>query len=137
MNTILPSQNGITPHITGTYGEVRGAKVHKGIDFNYNIPGQKGINLEHPNVQSPVEGVVTFSGGKYGTVKIRTDDGHSHEVLHMKIVKVNVKDRVKAGDVIGTMGGTGPKGPKQYAQHVHYQVKDKNDQLLNPETLEP
>ena len=36
MNTILATQNGTAPHVTGNYGESRtGRGPHGGTDFNY------------------------------------------------------------------------------------------------------
>ncbi|WP_425510859.1 peptidoglycan-binding domain-containing protein [Xanthomonas bonasiae] len=32
------------------------------------------------------------------------------------------------------MGGRGPEGPNQYAQHVHYQIKGPNGATISPET---
>ncbi|MBS1942469.1 MAG: peptidoglycan DD-metalloendopeptidase family protein, partial [Bacteroidetes bacterium] len=133
MNTILPGQNGITPHITGHYGEHRGAKgPHGGVDFNY-VGGQNGLNLRHPQVHSPVSGVVEVTGGQYGTVGIRDKDGNLHQLLHLQSQSVKVGDKVEPGQVIGTMGGRGPHGAHDYAQHVHYQMKDKAGHLMSPE----
>lgn len=41
-----------------------------------------GVNLQHPTVNSPVDGKVTFAGGNYGAVKIRTSDSYKHEILN-------------------------------------------------------
>src|SRR5690606_38805721 len=41
--------------------------------------------------------------------------------------------RVEAGDPIGTMGGRGPNGAGQYAQHVHYQIRDESGRTVDPE----
>lgn len=132
MNVMLPPQNGVKPHITGHFGEHRGEKAHGGSDFNY-VGGQTGRNLQHPTVHSPVAGVVTSVGGKYGTVMIQDADGNSHQILHMQGLTAKVGQHVQPGDPIGTMGGRGPEGPNQYAQHVHYQMKDPKGNLINPE----
>lgn len=129
MRTMLPTQGGVDPHVTSRFGQrtLNGrADDHGGVDFNY-VGGQAGVNLRHPTVHAPVSGVVVFSGGQYGTVKIRDDQGNLHEVLHLDARAVQVTDpptRVQAGDPIGTMGGRGPNGAGQYAQHVHYQVRE-------------
>ena len=132
MNVMLPPQNGVKPHITGHFGEHRGEKAHGGSDFNY-VGGQTGRNLQHPTVHSPVAGVVTSVGGQYGTVMIQDADGNSHQILHMQGLTAKVGQHVQPGDPIGTMGGRGPEGPNQYAQHVHYQMKDPKGNLINPE----
>ncbi len=132
LNIMLPEQSGSSPHITGHYGEHRAKGPHGGSDFNYE-GGQSGINLTHPTIHAPISGEVTFVGGQYGTIKIRDADGNSHQILHTQDQTVEVGDRIEVGDPIGTMGGRGPNGASQYAQHVHYQLKDSQGNLLNPE----
>jgi len=134
MNTILPPQQGRSPHITGHYGEHRGNGPHGGSDFNY-VGGQAGVNLTHPTLHSPVAGTVEFVGGRYGTVTIVDGEGNRHQLLHTQSQSVVVGQRVEPGTAIGTMGGRGPNGEAQYAQHVHYQMKDAQGNNLNPETF--
>jgi len=134
MERMLPGQGGTDPHITGHYGEHRGSRgAHGGTDFNYE-GGQAGLNKQHPTVHAPIAGTVTFSGGQYGTVKILDAQGNSHEILHLDSRSVRQGQTVNAGDPIGTMGGRGPEGPNQYAQHVHYQIKGPNGATISPET---
>ncbi|WP_223879100.1 M23 family metallopeptidase [Chitinimonas arctica] len=129
---MLPSQNGVNPHVTGNYGESRSGGPHGGTDFNY-VGGQTGTNLTHPTINAPIDGTVTFVGGQYGTIKIRDADGNSHEILHTNSQNVSVGDQVSAGNAIGTMGGKGPNGANQYAQHVHYQMKDPQGRRISPQ----
>lgn len=133
MNVVLPHQGRHSAHVTGHYGEHRANGPHGGSDFNYE-GGQTGINVTHPAVHSPVAGTVTFVGGQYGTIKIRDADGNSHEILHTNSQSVTVGQAVAAGDEVGSMGGRGPHGEAQYAQHVHYQMKDSQGHAINPET---
>lgn len=133
MNIILPRQGTHSAHITGHYGEHRANDPHGSSDFNYE-GGQQGTNLQHPTDHSPVAGEVIFVGGQYGTIKIRDAEGNSHELLHTQSQSVVVGQHLEAGDAIGTMGGRGPDGATQYAQHVHYQMKDAQGLLVNPET---
>jgi putative chitinase len=132
MNVILPNQGNHSAHITGHYGEVRAKGPHGGSDFNYE-GGQTGVNLTHPAIHSPIAGEVTFVGGQYGTIKIRDADGNSHEILHTQSQSVQVGQHIQPGDEIGQMGGRGPDGSGQYAQHVHYQMKDAQGHAVNPE----
>lgn len=142
MRTMLPPQGNLAPHMTSDYGHrtLNGrADHHGGVDFNY-VGGQNGINLRHPVVRSPVSGVVIYGAGQgsYGTVKIRDDQGNVHEILHLDSRSVRVTDpptRINAGDAIGTMGGRGPNGAGQYAQHVHYQVRDASGRTVDPEAF--
>lgn len=140
MRVMLPPQDGATPHMTSDFGPrtINGRHDdHGGVDFNYNVR-QTGINLEHPTVHSPVSGVVEYGDGQgsYGTVKIRDDQGNLHEILHLDSRSVRVTDpptRIEAGDPIGTMGGRGPDGANDYAQHVHYQMRDPEGRIIDPE----
>jgi putative chitinase len=133
MERMLPGQNGVDPHITGQYGERRSNGAHGGTDFNYE-GGQSGRNLQHPTVHAPISGRVTFSGGQYGTVKIEDAQGNSHEILHLDSRSVREGQTIQAGDPIGTMGGRGPRGADQYAQHVHYQLRDPSGTPISPQT---
>lgn len=132
MNVMLPSQGKTAAHITGHYGEVRAKGPHGGSDFNYE-GGQAGTNLTHPTIHSPISGEVTFVGGKYGTIKIKDAEGNSHEILHTQSQSVKIGQHIDMGAEIGHMGGRGPNGATQYAQHVHYQMKDANGHPVNPE----
>lgn len=142
MRIMLPPQNGVAPHMTSDFGPrtLNGRHDdHGGVDFNY-VGGQNGVNLEHPTVRSPVSGVVEYGDGQgsYGTVKIRDDQGNLHEILHLDSRSVRVADpptRVEAGDPIGTMGGRGPGGAGDYAQHVHYQMRDPSGRIIDPEAF--
>ena len=132
MRRMLPPLSGVGPHVTGDFGEQRASGPHGGTDFNYE-GGQAGVNMQRPTVHAPVAGEVVFSGGNFGTVKIRDADGNTHEILHMQGRLVEVGDRIEAGGPIGTMGGRGPGGANQYAQHVHYQMKNAAGQAIDPQ----
>lgn len=67
MRRILPPIDGASPHVTSRYGErfnrpIGSSNPHGGIDFNYEVGGQRGINLKHPDLRSPVDGVVENAG---------------------------------------------------------------------------
>ncbi len=129
---MLPSVGNSNVHITANFNEPRSSGPHGGVDFNY-IGGQTGINLTHPTIYSPVSGTVTFVGGQYGTIKIIDANGNSHEILHTNSQFVKAGDSISAGEQIGTMGGRGPGGADQYAQHVHYQIKNAVGSIINPQ----
>ncbi|WP_342712200.1 M23 family metallopeptidase [Bradyrhizobium sp. B124] len=138
MRRILPPLVGIDSHVTSRYGEVTNRPLgstnpHRGVDFNYNIPGQLGLNLINPALRSPVAGVVTQAGGgRYGTIAIRDADGFSHEILHSHSQHVSVGDPVAAGQFIGTMGNTGASSDPKKANHVHYQLRDPAGRVIDP-----
>lgn len=133
LNLILPPKNGIFAHETGHYHEYRLEKnrLHHGIDLNYE-GGQRGINMQHPSFQSPVEGMVVEPTGKsaWGTVAIQDKNGFIHQFLHTHEVRVKVGDKVEVGTELGTMGGRSPKG--LMAQHVHYQIRNSANKTINP-----
>jgi hypothetical protein len=140
MNRVLPpaevgSSRTFSPHISGRYGEMRRAedgtlKPHHGVDFNYDVGsnGQTGINLTHPAIRSPVDGIVENAGeGAFGRIAVRDSNGFLHEILHTDKRHVAVGDPVAAGQLIGTMGSTGSQ-----QQHVHYQLKTPTGQVIDP-----
>ncbi len=136
LKAVLPDINAESVHITSQFGYRKinnQHNYHGGIDFNY-IGNQSGINLTHPDVHSPVAGIVTFANGNsgYGTVKIKDINDVSHEILHLDSQTVKAGQKIEIGDVIGKMGGRGPEGRTQYAQHVHYQIKNEQGKLVNP-----
>jgi hypothetical protein len=138
MRRVLPPIDSVAPHVTSRYGEVKGrpegsTKPHRGVDFNYNVPGQRRINLAHPALRSPVTGIVTQAGrGKYGTIAIRDANGFSHEILHSHSRHVAVGDPVVAGQLIGAMGNTGASKDPKKSNHVHYQLKDPAGVAIDP-----
>jgi hypothetical protein len=141
MRRVLPPIGGLSPHPTSAYGATnrpRGStNPHRGVDFNYNVGpnGQRGINLQHPALRSPVDGIVTNAGqGTAGRIAIRDANGFSHEILHTHARHVAIGDPVVAGQLIGTMGNTGvnSKEPKKGDHHVHSQLKDPAGNRVNP-----
>lgn len=110
MRRILQPVGGISPHVTSPYGAMTGrpfgsSNPHRGIDFNY-VGGQSArLNTNHPELRSPVNGVVERAGDdQWGTISIRDNNGVRHQILHTNSRKVKVGDVVAAGQVIGTMG---------------------------------
>ena len=129
---------GITHNADGTrndYFHDRDYGKHRGVDLNYRGLGQGGDNLKHPDVFSPVSWKDTYGDGQgeYGTIKIKDEDGFSHELLHLESRAVRAGEVINKGDKIGTMGGRGPTGSDQYAQHIHYQIRNQNNEKVNPE----
>ena len=137
MQSMLPSMGAVPPHVTSAYGVPRkkGTSPHRGVDFNYDVPGQNGVNLKHPAVHSPVDGIVTSAGnGTVGRIAIRDGNGFTHEILHTHTRFVSARDPVAAGQLVGTMGNTGVDKPniEQGLQHVHYQLKNPAGHIVDP-----
>lgn len=139
MLRMLPPIGGVPPHITSSYGATDrppdSTNPHEGIDFNYKVPGQRGINLAHPAICSPVTGIVTNAGeGTAGRIAVRDSTGFIHEILHSHRQHVRIGDPVVAGQLIGTMGNTGVnrKKPEKGPHHVHYQLRDRTGKIIDP-----
>ena len=128
---VIPLSNGWgspvkgEPFVTSAFGPRRvpgASNPHKGID----IRGKTG-----DPVFASKDGVVTFAGGDYNTILIQHDDGTQTRYMHNHRMLVKTGDRVKAGDKIATIGGTGPKGPAQYRPHLHFET------LINGRPTDP
>ncbi|CAG1066697.1 hypothetical protein BAC1_02326 [uncultured bacterium] len=74
-------------------------------------------------VGSPVSGYVMEKLYNWGLVVIKDAQGFTHEIFHLDEIKVDKGDHVTAGQIIDTMGGRGPNGVNDYAQHVHYTIR--------------
>ncbi|WP_082847885.1 M23 family metallopeptidase [Bradyrhizobium sp. DOA9] len=140
LRRMLPPADGFQPHTTSPYGALRnvGTSPHRGVDANYNVGpnGQQRVNLRHPALRSPVDGIVTNAGeGSSGRIAIRDADGVSHELLHTHRQYVSIGDRVVAGQMVGTMGNMGVR--EKYVEsgdhHLHYQLIDAAGRRLNPQ----
>jgi hypothetical protein len=145
MRRVLPPVGGLSPQVTkpGAFGagveqgrHPPSTIPHKGIDFNYPV-GQTGINKNYPALHSPVAGVVLNAGeGNVGRIAIRDANGFVHEILHTHTQNARKGDLVEVGAPIGTMGNTGvSRDPKKEGDyHLHYQLKDRSGNVVNPTT---
>ncbi len=98
------------------------SRVHNGLDF-VAPPGKK--------VFATGDGIVTFveySRKGYGNeIVINHTFGFSSRYAHLSTIKVKKGDRIRRGQIIGTVGQTGrATGP-----HLHYEV------LLNGKAVNP
>lgn len=119
-NVAYPTNHNV---ITSNYGPRNvpgGSKYHKGIDIRgaYGEP-----------VRAMIGGTVISVGGQYGTISIQQPDGLITRYMHMigNSYKVSKGQQVRAGQVIGAVGGKGPNGNMQYAPHLHLDIS-KNGQ---------
>jgi murein DD-endopeptidase MepM/ murein hydrolase activator NlpD len=92
-----------------------------------------GIDISTPEgtkVVAPADGVVVAAGrrGAYGNaIIINHGHGTTTRYGHLSGFNVHPGQRVRRGDVIGSVGNTG----RSNAPHLHYEVW-VNDQLQNP-----
>lgn len=115
-------------------------------DYNYN---HKAVDIV--GAGNSIDDVIAFDGGvveiainnirytdhnssgtaTYGNfVKIRHSDGTKTLYAHLKYgtVLVSAGQMVSKGQKIGTMGATG----NAYGVHLHFEVRDSNDNTMNP-----
>lgn len=120
---------GWSGQITQGYG---GKNGHLGVD----IDGKKGQRLE-----SNVNGKVKFAGRgtgvnkSYGNYVVVTgSNGKSYLYAHLDATSVKKGQTVKVGQKIGEIGNTGNvvKGKGGDGSHLHYEVRDKNGNRINP-----
>jgi murein DD-endopeptidase MepM/ murein hydrolase activator NlpD len=98
------------------------SRVHNGLDF-VAPPGKK--------VFATGDGIVTFveySRKGYGNeIVINHTFGFSSRYAHLSTIKVKKGDRIRRGQIIGTVGQTG----RATVPHLHYEV------LLNGKAVNP
>ena len=113
----LPLGRPVPGVVTSRFGHridpVNGRKgFHTGVDMRAKI-GQK--------IRATGDGIVTKAivNGSYGRfVEIHHGNGYSTKFAHMTKILVKCGDRVKRGQVIGTVGSTG----RSTGPHLHYEV---------------
>jgi len=130
---LVPSENYFNNNGSGAwFGVKRNHKLgfHAGADYSY-------VKAEpSKNVYSVADGTVIFVH-KYGDnlagnrVRIKHDDGIiTTAYYHLDSYNVSVGSRVKKGQVIGKIGGSGLK-IDSWGKHLHFEVHVKK----TPETL--
>lgn len=97
-------------------------KMHAGIDFAART-GTKIYATGHGKIVK-----VNRSKSGYGN-NVTIDHGYGYQTLyaHMNRIDVRVGEKVKKGQVIGTVGSTGTST----APHLHYEVREKG-KAINP-----
>lgn len=93
-------------------------KMHHGMDFT----GPEGSDIFATGDGIVVEAGYNFHG--YGN-KITIDHGYGYKTIyaHLQNISVDIGDKVKRGDIIGTLGNTG----RSTGAHLHYEVRLYND----------
>lgn len=94
------------------------------------------ISIADGTVEIVVKNVKYTNNNARGTasygnfVKIKHDNGHYTLYAHMKYGSITVSqgDKVTKGQTLGTMGSTG----NAYGIHLHFEVRDSNNNRLNP-----
>ena len=124
--SLLPLGRPVPGLVTSKFGHrtdpVNGKKgFHSGVDFR----GPRG-----QDIIATADGVISksFRNGSYGNyIEINHGNGYTTKFAHMKKLLVKRGDRVKRGQVIGTLGNTG----RSTGPHLHYEVLFHN-KPVNP-----
>ena len=96
-------------------------QMHNGIDLAA-YSGSK--------IHATADGTVTkaWTSGAYGKlIEIYHGMGYTTRYAHLKKIRVEPRQRVARGDIIGDMGNTG----RSTGTHVHYEIR-KNGKAINP-----
>lgn len=112
-----------SPLVTSAFGErdvPDASSPHMGVDIR---------GTSNDPIFATKDGKVVFSGGDFGTIRIKHPDGTESVYMHTSKRFVNVGQDVKKGDKIGMIGGTGPKGPHHYNDHLHFETIVKGKQV--------
>ena len=115
----IPSLWPVFGHITSGFGDNRPPSLSRGTRFH------QGVDISAPPgtpILAPADGVVSYIGREwdYGLM-VCIDHGHGFSTAygHLKELAVRAGDKVKSGQVIGTVGLSGvSSGP-----HLHYEVR--------------
>jgi murein DD-endopeptidase MepM/ murein hydrolase activator NlpD len=112
--TILPTEGWITSYFGQRLSPYLGkVKMHEGLDVGAE-PGTP--------INSPADGIVTFSGEKAGFGKfVQIAHGYGIETIYAHNQKLFVKSgqKIKRGSLLAAVGNTGHStGP-----HLHYEVR--------------
>ena len=97
-----------------------------------------GIDLAAPKsaaIRSISDGVVIYADphGGYGNfVAVKHSNGITSHYGHCQTINVSVGQRLRAGQIVATVGSTGHStGP-----HLHFEIR-RNGKSLNPELIFP
>ncbi len=123
-----------TPSLSPTKGWVTSAFGYRTSPFTGNREFHRGLDIAGrpaTPVVAPADGEVRFAGERRalgGSITIRHGFGIESIYGHMKDLHVKRGDKVKRGQVIGSLGSTG----RSTGPHLHYQVQ-VNGVPVNPQ----
>lgn len=113
-----------------TYGP-RDGVLHSGQDIGTN--GDRNYKA-HATTDGVVRKAEFMTGGIGNAVYVEhTGDKYWSNYMHLKSISVSVGQTVKAGDVIGVIGGTGGN----YAPHLHYEISPNGSFHSGGNTINP
>ena len=110
---IPPVKNVVVTSAFGPRNVSGASNPHKGVDLRAKFGDP---------IYAAEDGIVTMSGGQYGTIMIKHKNGEMTRYLHNSKLLVKTGDVVRKGQVIAQAGGQGPKGPHHYNAHLHFET---------------
>ncbi len=124
----------VTPHMmpleSGWISSYYGKRIDPFTGQQANHSGMDYSGAYKSKIRAAADGVVVWAGprGSYGRmVEIDHGNGFMTRYAHAQEVKVELGQRVTAGDHIATMGKTG----RATSEHLHFEVL-KNGHKVNP-----
>jgi murein DD-endopeptidase MepM/ murein hydrolase activator NlpD len=122
-----------SPYLEPNHGGPNSSKnhVHMGVDIT---TGKKG-EINGKPLYAPINGTITIAKldisinvGSGNAIEMKGDDGKYHRFYHLLSVDVKEEQKVKAGDVIGKIGGlNGVAGSGDSSgAHLHWEVSEKS-----------
>ena len=132
MLTVQTPHRGSDDWGSGAYKASRGHRDHNGIDYVAS-PGSL--------LRSPISGTVSKLGYPYASdlsmryIEVTDSLQKKHRFFYVLPGKV-VGDYVEEGDLIGVVQDVASKyttEDKIMKNHIHYEIKDRNGEYLNPE----
>jgi murein DD-endopeptidase MepM/ murein hydrolase activator NlpD len=116
--TISPVRGVLTSYYGNRTDPINGRPAfHKGVDISAD-PGKP--------VKAPADGIVVRAGriGSYGRA-VQLSHGYGVTTLygHLHDLSVRPGQRIRRGDVVGTVGNSG----RATGYHLHYEVRVNND----------
>ncbi|KAF3306038.1 peptidoglycan DD-metalloendopeptidase family protein [Carnobacterium sp. PL17GRE32] len=113
-----------------TYG-MRDGVLHSGHDIGTN--GDRNYTA-HATTDGVVRKAEFMAGGIGNAVYVEhTADSYWSNYMHLKSISLSVGQTVKAGDVIGVIGGTGG----DYAPHLHFEISPDGNFHSGGNTVNP
>ncbi|RYF52525.1 MAG: M23 family metallopeptidase, partial [Cytophagaceae bacterium] len=145
---LFPINPGQSGSLSGGMGDLRGNHFHAGLDIRTG--GTEGLPV-HAAADGYVSRIAVFTGGYGNVIFLKHPNGLTTVYGHLKTLndtlgtylrdnqyakktfEIDLRPQpnefpVKKGDVIALSGNTGGSG----GPHLHFEVRDPNDNLLNP-----
>src|SRR5690625_953318 len=126
---------------TSGFGK-RWGVLHAGHDWGPIIAGTPGTPVFAPHAYTVIAtgygygraaDRIPYHSGRFAWLDIGVNNGDRMRIYVGHLASLNVKpgDKGKAGDRIGTMGGSGSNGENHFAIHAHIGVSVNNNRPIN------